>query len=216
MATMGSHACQMGQDGRLPKSWILLDNQSTVDVFYNAGLLTGIRKGITRWRLLHQNIHSRYCYKICKNFLQIVGTYTYLFHAYFDALRFICVYFLLSMNLVLQKYVWMCWTLLCVQCSINISSFWLITLYVVYFYHYLDLVVCIYIPHFFDTLPTDVHIFSIYVQYHLTSSITHWLLHCLLCSFHFVDLLPWLYSDTGWHQFTVLSSDATGLMVTGW
>jgi hypothetical protein len=27
-------ACQIGQDGRLPKTWILLDNQSTVDVFY--------------------------------------------------------------------------------------------------------------------------------------------------------------------------------------
>ena len=27
--------CQVGTDGRVPKSWILLDNQSTVDVFYN-------------------------------------------------------------------------------------------------------------------------------------------------------------------------------------
>ncbi|KAI2514248.1 Reverse transcriptase (RNA-dependent DNA polymerase) [Fragilaria crotonensis] len=35
----------MGQDGRLPKSWIPLDNQSTVDVFYNADLPTDIRKG---------------------------------------------------------------------------------------------------------------------------------------------------------------------------
>ena len=26
--------CQMGEDGRLPRSWILLNNQSTVDVFY--------------------------------------------------------------------------------------------------------------------------------------------------------------------------------------
>jgi hypothetical protein len=38
-------ACQIGQDGRLPRTWILLDNQSTIDVFYNRDLLTDIRKG---------------------------------------------------------------------------------------------------------------------------------------------------------------------------
>jgi hypothetical protein len=32
-------SCPMGEDGR-PSSWILLDSQSTVDVFYNADLLT--------------------------------------------------------------------------------------------------------------------------------------------------------------------------------
>ena len=35
---------QIGHDGRLPKSWILLDNQSTVDVFCNSALLTNIRE----------------------------------------------------------------------------------------------------------------------------------------------------------------------------
>ena len=35
---------QIGSDGRLPKSWILLDNQTTVDVFYNKELLSNIRK----------------------------------------------------------------------------------------------------------------------------------------------------------------------------
>ena len=35
---------QIGSDGKLPKSWILLDNQTTVDVFYNKELLSNIRK----------------------------------------------------------------------------------------------------------------------------------------------------------------------------
>jgi hypothetical protein len=30
--------------GAVPKAWILLDNQSTVDVFYNKALLRNIRK----------------------------------------------------------------------------------------------------------------------------------------------------------------------------
>jgi hypothetical protein len=43
--TDGDFDSQEGQDGRLPKTWILLDNQSTVDVFYNRDLLTNIRTG---------------------------------------------------------------------------------------------------------------------------------------------------------------------------
>ena len=35
---------QIGNDGKLPKSWILFDNQSTVDVFCNSDLLTNIRE----------------------------------------------------------------------------------------------------------------------------------------------------------------------------
>ncbi len=44
--------CQIGQDGKLPKTWILLDNQSTVDVFCNANLLTDIRESTE-----HMEIH---------------------------------------------------------------------------------------------------------------------------------------------------------------
>ena len=36
---------KLDESGKIPKSWILLDNQSTVDVFYNANLLRNIRKG---------------------------------------------------------------------------------------------------------------------------------------------------------------------------
>ena len=35
---------KLDEGGKIPKSWILLDNQSTVDVFYNASLLRNIRK----------------------------------------------------------------------------------------------------------------------------------------------------------------------------
>jgi hypothetical protein len=38
--------------GAVPKAWILLDNQSTVDVFYNKELLKNIRKSHT-----HMDIH---------------------------------------------------------------------------------------------------------------------------------------------------------------
>ena len=35
---------QIGNDGKLPKSWILMDNQSTVNVFCNSNLLTNVRE----------------------------------------------------------------------------------------------------------------------------------------------------------------------------
>jgi hypothetical protein len=35
---------QGGKQGSIPKNWVLLDNQSTVDVFSNAALLQNIRK----------------------------------------------------------------------------------------------------------------------------------------------------------------------------
>jgi hypothetical protein len=38
---------QLSNDGRVPKTWILLDNQSTVDVFNNGALLNNIRKSKT-------------------------------------------------------------------------------------------------------------------------------------------------------------------------
>ena len=43
---------KLDESGKIPKSWILLDNQSTVDVFYNANLLRNIRKGEK-----HMDIH---------------------------------------------------------------------------------------------------------------------------------------------------------------
>ena len=43
---------KLDESGKTPKSWILLDNQSTVDVFYNANLLRNIRKGEK-----HMDIH---------------------------------------------------------------------------------------------------------------------------------------------------------------
>jgi hypothetical protein len=35
----------------IPKSWVLLDNQSTIDVFYNRALITNIRKSPTKMRI---------------------------------------------------------------------------------------------------------------------------------------------------------------------
>ena len=43
---------KLDESGKIPKSWILLNNQSTVDVFYNANLLRNIRKGEK-----HMDIH---------------------------------------------------------------------------------------------------------------------------------------------------------------
>jgi len=43
---------KLGEDGKMPRVWILSDNQSMVDVFYNIALLQNIRKENT-----HMNIH---------------------------------------------------------------------------------------------------------------------------------------------------------------
>ena len=47
-------SCQIGQDGKLPRTWILLDNQSTVDVFCNNDLLTDVRED-TEYMEIHCN-----------------------------------------------------------------------------------------------------------------------------------------------------------------
>ena len=40
-----SYSLEMSENSRIPSSWILLDNQSTVDVFHNEDLLDNIRDG---------------------------------------------------------------------------------------------------------------------------------------------------------------------------
>jgi hypothetical protein len=42
--TAGTTMHMKSEGGRTPGSWILLNNQSTVDVFHNAKLLTNVRK----------------------------------------------------------------------------------------------------------------------------------------------------------------------------
>jgi Zinc knuckle len=50
--THGHSKSGVSQDGRVPSTWILLDNQSTVDVFHNKNLLSNIRESPT-----HMDIH---------------------------------------------------------------------------------------------------------------------------------------------------------------
>ena len=42
---------QLGEDGKVPATWILLDNQSTVDIFQNGLLLKNIRESRTSMRI---------------------------------------------------------------------------------------------------------------------------------------------------------------------
>ena len=53
-ASDGIMLCQMGHDGKLPNTWSILDNQSTIDVFCNGDLLTDIRED-TKSMQIHCN-----------------------------------------------------------------------------------------------------------------------------------------------------------------
>jgi hypothetical protein len=46
-----------GTGNHIPKEWILLDNQSTVDIFSNASLLSNIRKSDT-WMKIHSTVEQ--------------------------------------------------------------------------------------------------------------------------------------------------------------
>ena len=48
-------ALNAGQESRIPKTWILLDNQSTVDVFHNDDLLENIRVSDNGYMDIHCN-----------------------------------------------------------------------------------------------------------------------------------------------------------------
>jgi hypothetical protein len=52
LQTIGVCASEPTPGSTVPKAWILLDNQSTVDVFYNKDLLVNVRKSD-----MHMDIH---------------------------------------------------------------------------------------------------------------------------------------------------------------
>ena len=63
VATYKGITCEINSDGRVDKNWILLDNQSTVDVFYNKQLLRNIRQSKTGMEI-HCNAGTTTTYTI--------------------------------------------------------------------------------------------------------------------------------------------------------
>ena len=63
--SQGGVSLKIGPDGRLPHTWIPLDNQSTVDVFHNAELLRSIH--------IHTSKMDIHCLQQCIISTQLIG-----------------------------------------------------------------------------------------------------------------------------------------------